>query len=64
MQIPTTQITPLTLRIEDACRAIGLGKTRLYSLIKEGKIRPVKIGGRTLIPRTELERLVAESQVA
>ena len=64
MHIAHPQITPLALRIDEACRFIGLGRTRLYSLIKEGKIRPVKIGGRTLIPVAELKRLVAAAMAA
>lgn len=47
-------------RINDTCHALGIGRSTLYKLIKEGQIRPITIGGRTLIPRAEIERLVKE----
>jgi excisionase family DNA binding protein len=37
----------------------GVGRTKLYELIKSGDIRVVKIGRRTYVPRTELEAYVA-----
>lgn len=49
---------PLALRIDDACRALSIGRTSLYALIAEGKLKPVKLAGRTLIPLVQLERLV------
>lgn len=64
MQTAQTQLPPLALKIDDACRSIGIGRTSIYKLIADGKLRPVKLAGRTLIPRAELERLLAESQVA
>lgn len=33
---------------------LGIGNTSLYGLLKEGKIAARKIGGRTLIPESEL----------
>jgi len=49
-------------RVNDACRAIGLGRTALYGLIAEGKLKPIKVAGRTLIPRSEIERLIEEAR--
>lgn len=59
-----TNIQPLTLRVNEACAALGIGRTSLYALIADNKLTPVKLAGRTLIPHSELERLVAELQVA
>ena len=50
--------TPLAHRVDSACHRLGIGRTKLYSLISEGKIRPIKIGTRTLIPESELRRLI------
>lgn len=50
----------LTYRINDACRALSLGRSTLYKLISQGKLKPITIAGRVLIPRTEIERLIAE----
>lgn len=51
--------TRLLLRINDACHAIGLGRTKIYALIQSGRLKVVRIGGRTLIERSEIERLIA-----
>lgn len=48
----------LGFRIDEACRAIGIGRTALYALMSKGTIRSVKVAGRTIIPRAELERLL------
>lgn len=49
----------ITLRIPDACRATGIGRSKLYELIKLGEIDSIKIGRITLIPVTSIERLIA-----
>ena len=35
--------------VTDACVMTGIGKTRLYELIAEGKLRAMKAGAKTLI---------------
>ena len=56
-----SQTDVLTYRINDACRALSLGRSTLYKLINEGKLKSITIAGRTLIPRGEIERLIAEA---
>lgn len=51
----------LALRINDVCRVLSLGRTSVYKLIGEGKLKPINIAGRVLIPRTEIERLISEA---
>jgi excisionase family DNA binding protein len=51
--------TPLAYRVSPFCEAIGIGRTTFYDLVKRGKIRVVRIGGRTLVPASEAERLLA-----
>lgn len=47
--------------IEAARARLGnIGRTWIYQQIKERGIRVVKLGRRTLIPHSELQRLVAE----
>ncbi|WP_036212698.1 helix-turn-helix transcriptional regulator [Novilysobacter arseniciresistens] len=53
---------PLAHRIPDACQRIGLGRSSLYELIKAGRLKTVRIAGRTLVPESELQRLVAEAE--
>ncbi len=53
-----TTSQPLTLRINDAAKALGIGRSSIYRLINQGKLRTVKIAGRTLVPATEVHRIV------
>lgn len=57
----TAPSAPLAHRIPDACQRIGVGRSSLYELIKTGQLRTVRIAGRTLIPESELQRLVTEA---
>jgi excisionase family DNA binding protein len=45
----------IALRIPEAAYISGLSRSTLYALMGEGKIRSVKVGGRRLILRTDLE---------
>lgn len=49
---------PLAYSIADACKVSSIGKTRLYSLIAEGRLEARKIGKRTLIPAASLRALI------
>lgn len=42
-------LEPLVVRIPDACRLLGVGRSKLYELIADGKIEAVKIGANRLI---------------
>ena len=46
-------------RVPDACRAIGIGKSTLYKLAAEGKVRLIRIAGRTVVPESEIIRLAS-----
>ena len=46
---------PLTVRIRDACRMTGIGRSKLYELIAQGEIETIKIGAMTLVPVAGLE---------
>lgn len=49
---------PRARRINDACRAIGISRTSLYNLAAKGQISLVRVAGRTLVPESEIDRLV------
>jgi len=49
---------PLAVRIPEACRMIGIGRSKLYELIADGTIQIVKIGSITVIPVSQLRALV------
>lgn len=44
--------------IREACEATSLGKTTIYSHIAAGKLRTVRVGGRTIIPADSLHALL------
>ena len=42
--------TPIAVRVSQAARMIGLGRSKLYELIAAGDVETVKIGRCTLVP--------------
>jgi excisionase family DNA binding protein len=49
---------PLTVRIRDACRLTGIGRSKLYELIAAGEIEVIKVGAITLVPVSSLTRFL------
>jgi excisionase family DNA binding protein len=49
----------LAFSIEQAAKLSGIGRTRLYQEISDGRLEARKAGKRTLITRTALERFIA-----
>lgn len=52
-------VQPHSFGVSDAARYIGMGRTRLYELIGSGDLRSLRVGGRRLILRTDLEAFIA-----
>lgn len=46
------------LRINDFCGRYGVCRATTYKLVRDGKLRLVKIGGRSLIPVDDAESLL------
>ena len=57
-------IRPYGYTIDQFHRVIPLGRSTIYALIKEGKLRTVVIAGRRIIPATEADRLLNPSNQA
>ena len=55
---PPELATAISYTIPDACAVTGIGTTKLYSLVSEGRIRLVKVGRRSLIPAADLRTLI------
>ena len=51
---------PKARRINDACRALGIGRTTIYKLRAENKIKFIYILGCARVPESEIERLASE----
>jgi len=50
----------ILLRVEDAAKALDISRAHLYTLLTEGAIPSIRIGRSRRIPRTELEKWVAQ----
>ena len=50
-QLP--EIARINWRVDDFCRAHGIGRTLFYEEVKRGEIKIIKVGKRTLVPDTE-----------
>jgi excisionase family DNA binding protein len=48
----------ISYRIPEAMAVTGIKRSKLFALLKAGDLKAVKVGGCTLIPRTELLRLL------
>lgn len=53
---------PITISINDAAKALGLGRTSIYALINEGRLETVKFGRRRLIKTETIRRLIDEQE--
>lgn len=53
-------IEPIAMRVPDACRYIGIGRSTLYVLIAEGEVEIVKLGCSTLVLTESLKALIAK----
>ena len=59
MNNPVTK--PLSVSIDDCCKIIGVRKTTLYKLAKEGKLHRIKVGRRSLITMESVEALITKA---
>ncbi len=55
-------LSPITLRIADACRVTGIGRSKFYALIKAGEIEVIKVGAITLVPMSGIQALLERSR--
>ncbi len=51
-------IEPISVRVPEACRLTGIGRSKFYELVASGEIRVVKIGSMTLVPFEALRQFV------
>ncbi|AXK41339.1 helix-turn-helix domain-containing protein [Erythrobacter aureus] len=51
-------VEPICIRVNDAARMIGIGRTKLYELISSGELETVKIGKATRVTTASLHELV------
>jgi len=51
---------PLSVSINDAAKALGVGRTSIYAMIGDGRLEAFKLGRRTLVRVESIRRLVAK----
>ena len=49
---------PIVTSINDAAKALSLGRTSIYALIRQGRLEAVKMGRRRLVKVESIRRLV------
>lgn len=62
MEIQHVLVPRLGYSLAEAELATGLSRSSLYRAIARGDLRREKVGGRTIIPATELAALCGESE--
>jgi excisionase family DNA binding protein len=53
-----TGAEPLLIGIREAARELGIGRDTVYQLVREGRLRSVRVSRKVLIPRVELRAFV------
>ena len=56
-------VEPICVRVNDAARMIGVGRTKLYELISSGEVETIKIGNATRVTTASLHELVKQMRV-
>lgn len=51
-------VEPICVKVNEAARMIGVGRTKLYELIATGDVEVVKLGKSTRVTVTSLRELV------
>jgi excisionase family DNA binding protein len=54
---------PICVTVNDACRLVGLGRTSLYELIAQRKLKTATVGRRRLILFSSLKELIGTAAV-
>lgn len=50
-------MAPLVISINDTAKVLGVGRSSIYGLMKEGRLESIKIGRRTLLTTASINRL-------
>lgn len=53
------QVVPESYSVDNAALMLGLGRSTVYNLIKEGKLKRLKVGKRTIVEAVEIRDFLA-----
>ena len=59
-QGPPISRRPDAWRVNDALPQLSISRSTLYALAAAGKLKLIRVAGRTLVPDTEIQRLAHE----
>lgn len=51
-------MNPIAASINETAKALSLGRTSIYALIRDGKLETIKLGRRTLVKVDSIRRLI------
>jgi excisionase family DNA binding protein len=55
-------LEPISVRIREACRLTGIGRSKFYELVASGDIEVIKVGVMTLVPFEGLRGFIDRSR--
>jgi len=58
-QFRSQPLEPLSYSIKGTMAVTGLGRSLIFAMLADGRLKRVKIGKRTLIPRASIEALIS-----
>ncbi|WP_298281618.1 helix-turn-helix domain-containing protein [Acidocella sp.] len=53
---------PIAISVNAAAKALGVGRSSIYVLLKSGRLEAIKIGRRTLLTTVSIKRLAQANQ--
>ena len=54
-------VEKLVVTVDQAAKALGISRGLAYEMARQGRIPVIRLGRRLLVPRSALERMLAES---
>lgn len=55
-------VEPICVKVNEAARMIGVGRTKLYEMIATGDVEAIKLGKSTRITTASLKKLVTRQR--
>jgi excisionase family DNA binding protein len=52
------------MTVDEAAKALGIGRTQAYRAVQSGEIPSIRIGRRYLVPRAALEKMLRREPTA
>ena len=63
MNTPASDLQREGLSILEACAVAGIGRTKIYEAISEGRLKARKFGKRTIVLRADLQTFLSDLPV-